>query len=132
MNTTDLNWKNWLLQADQYLKAGTSEKAKIRFGTDIRYNLLSLSLESYIMAILDYKGTMPENHTYTDLLNALESVITIQASLKEQILKYENIQQICSIDKYSIKNPTEEELADLHNAISNIGEIAYSVINDAY
>jgi hypothetical protein len=125
MNTHALNWKTWLKHGDQYLKAATPKGAKSRFDTDIRYNLLSLSLEGYIMAILDYHQDLPFNHTYTDLVTALETVVPVNEALKNRILQYENIQSICSIEKYHRSKPSEEELDDLKGAVIEIRAIAH-------
>ncbi|MFQ3578851.1 MAG: hypothetical protein SNJ71_01760 [Bacteroidales bacterium] len=126
-----MNWQTWIVQGDQYLKSATPKEGKKSvFGPDIRYNLLSMSLEAYIMAILDVHRNLPENHTYTDLMSALETVIEIDENLKNRILKYENIQSICSIDKYSITTPTNEELDDLHGAIVEISRIAHEVVSE--
>ena len=128
MRTTDsINWSTWLRNGDQYMKAATPKGKKSRFGAAIRYNLLSLSLESYSMAILDYHKTLPDNHTYTDLMDALDGVITVETGLKERILQYENIQSICAIDRYFRKEPTEEDLDDLQDAIADIGSMAHEV-----
>jgi hypothetical protein len=127
MKTNKLNWQTWLKNGDQYLKAATPKTAKNRFGTDIRYNLLSMSLEGYIMAILDYHHDLPLNHTYSDLVTALETIMPIDESLKKRILQYENIQSICSIEKYHRTAPTEEELADLRSAIVEISRMAHQV-----
>ena len=54
------------------------------------------------MAILDYHGTLPDNHPFIDLVAALELVSPLEQSLKGRILKYEGLQTICSIDKYSL------------------------------
>ncbi|RXP44967.1 hypothetical protein EC396_16405 [Lutibacter sp. HS1-25] len=122
MANKKLNWKTWLQEGDQYLRAyGT----KSRFGTEIRYNLISMSFEAYTMAILDFHNSLPENHTYSDLMYALETVVPIDKTLRERILKYENIQSICSIEKYHTVKPTEEELADLKGAILEISALAH-------
>lgn len=125
MKTNKLNWNTWLKNGDQYLKAATPKAKKSRFGADIRYNLLSMSLEGYIMAILDFHNNLPLNHTYYDLVTALETVRPIDAKLKKRILQYENIQSICSIEKYHRSDPTEEELDDLKGAIIEISLMAH-------
>jgi len=125
MNKKKQNWQTWLQHGDQYLAAATPKYSKSRFGTDIRYNLLSMSLEGYIMAILDYDKNLPFNHTYTDLIFALESVMPLDKTLKARILRYENIQSICSIEKYHRSNPSESDLKDLKEAISEICRIAH-------
>ena len=122
-----LNWKTWLKNGDQYLKAATPKMKKSKFGTDIRYNLLAMSFEGYIMAILDYHRRLPENHTFTDLVSAVEEVVPLDKSLKSRILKYENIQSICSIEKYYRKDPTEQEIVDLSGAINEIAAIAHGI-----
>jgi hypothetical protein len=127
MENTELNWKTWLERGKQYLMAATPKKEKSVFNADIRYNLLSMSLESYVMAMLDFNHTLPENHTYTDLVTALDAVIPMDVDLKNRILKYENIQSICSIDKYHTVSPTEEELVDLKGAIEEIEKMAMSI-----
>jgi hypothetical protein len=127
MQIRDLNWKVWLKNGDQYLKAATPKGEKSRFGANIRYNLLSMSLEGYIMAILDYHSSLPDNHTYTDLIAGLESVVKIDDDLKKQILLYENIQSICSVDKYHRSEPTEDILTGLKAAVSQIGDMAHTI-----
>ena len=125
MGTQRMNWHGWLENGDQYLKAATPKGEKSRFGAAIRYNLLSMSLEGYIMAILDFHHKLPENHTYTDLVTALEWVMPLDAVLKERILRYENVQSICSIDKYQCRDPLETELEDLKGAIDEVSVIAH-------
>lgn len=132
MKTNNLNWGKWLKEGDQYLKAATPKGKKSRFGTDIRYNLLSMSFEGYVMAILDYHQDLPDNHTFIDLMNALEKVIPVNKTLKQRILKYENIQSICSIEKYSRRNPTEKELDDLRGAITEISRMAHEICPPLY
>jgi hypothetical protein len=126
VGTPKLNWQTWLKHGDQYLNAATPKSTRSRFGADIRYNLLSMSLEAYIMAMLDYHHTLPENHTYIDLMDALETVMSIDQSLKDRILQYENIQSICSLEKYHRSAPTEEELDDLKGAIIEMSMVAHT------
>ena len=117
-------WRTWIVKADQYLKAASPEGRKSKFNSAIRYNMLSMSFESYVMAIMDYHHTLPENHTFTDLVNGLETVMPLSESLKRRILKYENIQSICTIEKYHVQDPAEEELLDLEGAVREVGAIA--------
>lgn len=127
MSEKKLNWRIWLQQGDQYLKAATPKSGISRFGTEVRYNLISMSLEAYIMAIMDFHQALPKNHTYTDLIIGLETVIPLDEKLKNRILQYENIQSICSIEKYHTVAPTEAELIDLKGAIIEISTMAHSI-----
>ena len=122
-----MTWETWLKHGDQYLKASTPRNKKSRFGTDIRYNLISMSFEAYVMAILDYHNDLPDNHTFTDLVVALEKVIPIDEKLKMSIIKHENIQSICAIEKYHRRDPTESELTELKCAIAEIATMAHEI-----
>ena len=126
MITTELDWKSWLHNGDQYLKASGTFK-KMRFDTDITYNLLGLSLEGYVMAILDVHNSLPENHTFTDLMDALETVVPVSPEMRESILKYESIQSICSVDKYQREKPTLEAVNDLRESVKKIRDLAHNV-----
>ena len=88
---------------------------------------MSMAFESYVMGMLDYHQSLPDNHTYTDLIFALDKIVPLESSLKNRILKYENIQSICSVDKFQILEPTDDELADLYAAIKDISIMAYAV-----
>ncbi|TLX74123.1 hypothetical protein E9993_13575 [Labilibacter sediminis] len=121
------NWKKWLKDGDEYMKSMPAPGKISKFGTDIRYNLLSMGFESYVMAILDYKDNLPDNHTYTDLIYGIERVMPFDQELKKRILKYECIQDICSLDKYTILQPSEEDISDLHGAILEIKDLAHGI-----
>lgn len=77
------------------------------------------------MAITGYHQNLPDNHTYTDLITALERVMPIDQMLKRRILQYENIQSICSLEKYHRTAPTEDELDDLNGAIDEMSVMAH-------
>jgi hypothetical protein len=130
MKTANHDWKTWLKHGDQFFKGSTPKSGKVSIlGPVIRYNMMSMALESYVMGILNCYSTMPDNHTFTDLVNALDQVIKLDPVLKQQILKHENIQSICSVDKYQRRAPGEDELAELYAAITEIKDIAHSVCN---
>ena len=117
------DWQTWLENGDRYLAAAAGKKG--RFDTALRYNLLSMALEGYVMAISDFHSLLPDNHTYTDLMDALERVAPLAPDLKEQILAHESIQQICSIEDYHRSHPTETALADLRQAIEQVASMAH-------
>ena len=52
------------------------------------------------------------------------AVIEHGVPYKARLLKYENIQSICSLEKYHRVSPTEEELTGLKEAILEIQRVA--------
>lgn len=120
-------WEEWLDNGEKYYKAASPKDGKSRFTPDLQYNLLSMSLEGYVMAISGYHNLLPENHTYTDLMDALERVVQVDPDLKEQVLRHESIQEICSIEDYSRSHPSETALGELRAAIFKLGELAHKI-----
>lgn len=121
------DWKSWLKNGEQYYRAACPKGKKSRFSADLRYNMLSMSLEGYVMAISGYHDCLPLNHTYTDLMAALDRVIPLDPDLKARILRHESVQDICSIENYHRSHPTEDALGDLVSAVADIGRLARRV-----
>ncbi len=117
-------WKTWLRNGEQYFRAASPKEKKSRFTPELRYNLLSMSLEGYVMAVSGFHNCLPYNHTYTDLMEALEKVIPLDPELRDQVLRHESIQDICTIESYHRSQPTQEALEELENAVMRIGELA--------
>jgi len=118
------DWHTWLRDGEQFFKAACPGGKKSRFSADLQYNLLSMSLEGYVMAIADYHHCLPYNHTYTDFIETLENLIGLDPDLKTRLLRHESMQEICSIEDYHRTHPSEDALADLRDVVGNIGEIA--------
>lgn len=120
-----LNWKQWLIEARQYEDAGTSKnRAASRLSPVVVYNLFSMSLESYCMAILDYHGTLADNHTFTDLMDSLEKICVVDPELKRRILDLEKCQQICSFKDFTIAEVDSIINREFQNVLGVFGELA--------
>lgn len=118
------DWKTWLRNGEKYFTAACPEGKKSRFNPDLQYNLLSMSLEGYVMAIAGFHNCLPYNHTFTDLVESLEQTISLDPELKTRILKLESIQDICSIEDYYRGIPSETVLAELRDAVDQVGDLA--------
>lgn len=120
------DWKDWLREGDQYQYAAKYHPNKTaRLDTTFQYNVFSLALESYSMAILDYHKKMPENHTLNDFLEALQTVTQIDPQLKQRIAKHEQIQKLCSWTNHDRKIATIEQVSDFSEAVKQIGALAH-------
>ena len=119
---SEKNWSIWLREAHQYLRAGKNEKK--RFDNSILYNLLAMSLEKFVMAILAYNLSMPVNHTFTDLVESLEKFFPLDGELKDTILSLETKQEICSFEDYVRYEISAEDIISLREAVVKIAGIA--------
>jgi hypothetical protein len=123
-----MNWHKWLDEASQYLRAARSEEGALtRFSAPILYNLLGMSLESAVMAILDFHTMLPDNHTFYDLLAGLEQVHPLEPALRETILRFEQNQQLCSLIEYQRSELSREELEEFASAVVHLVALAQRI-----
>lgn len=78
------------------------------------FNIASVALERYLVAICDLYGEDPRNHNYITLMKTAETVVDIPPELNKRIKAMDWIFGICSIDEYRHPNPDE---ADMENVL---------------
>jgi len=114
-----------------YLKDGaayhrTAIGAKKRpevFIPEIVYNLLAMAIEKYFMAFFEEHKTMPENHTFTDLINAANKIKPLDSELESELKALEFIQDICPIfEGYQRHKPDKEQLEKMYRVTNRVAE----------
>ncbi|GEO81664.1 HEPN domain-containing protein [Pararhodospirillum oryzae] len=73
------------------------------------FNVGSVAIEHYLVALCAAHGRMPLNHTYTDLLETVEEVTTLPDSLADEIRALDRIFGLCSLEHYHHGTPEEED-----------------------
>ena len=88
-------------EANQYLKTAVGGlKRESVFTPEILYNILGMAIEKYCMALLYYKESMADNHTFLDLVAAMSLVVSLPEDLKEELKALQGYQEICSLSTY--------------------------------
>lgn len=90
--------KTFMDEGDAYLKTarGGQHRPAI-FTPEILYNILGLAIEKHVMAALISKGTLADNHTFTDLIDATKQIGEIDETIADQLRKFESYQNICPV-----------------------------------
>ena len=118
-------WQQYLKEAQQYLNAGRGKQGKqSRLSSDIRYNLLSLSIEKSCMAVLLYHNDLADNHTFSDLLRSIAPYVQVPGELCDELLALEQVQSICNLYEYHREKPSEEVAERLRNVATRLCEYA--------
>ena len=78
------------------------------------FNIASVALERYLVALCDLYGEDPRNHNYITLMRSVENFMEIPKDLNKRIKAMDWIFGICSIDEYRHPNPDEK---DMENAL---------------
>jgi hypothetical protein len=105
------NWQEYRRDGEQFLHTAlmARKKNKKHFTPEILYNLTGMAIEKLIMAYLMKNGDLAENHTMGDLLAALERHTGSQPNLAEKFRYLDSFQEICDLEAYSVKIPTQED-----------------------
>ena len=69
------------------------------------FNLSSVALECYLIALCELYGTSPRNHTYISMMNTVEKVMPFPRELSKSIRSLDIIFGICPIDNYHHGKP---------------------------
>lgn len=98
-------------EGDAYLKtARGGQKRPGVFTPEILYNLLAMAIEKHMMAALIFKGTLADNHTFTDMIHSAKELCPLDDALIEKLIELESYQEICPVfDGYNRKEfPSHE------------------------
>lgn len=121
-------WEKFLELGREYEGSAKSKNGPMsKLSPVVIYNLLSMSLENYCMAMLTYHGTMADNHTFTDLVDSLERVCPLEESLKRRILDLERYQQICSFSDFVVAEADSIVNREFQDVIAVLGKTALTV-----
>ncbi|MDW7733526.1 MAG: hypothetical protein SCH66_13995 [Methanolobus sp.] len=74
------------------------------------FNVASLALERYLVALCYLHDMEPYNHNYTCLMDTVEMFIDVPAELDEDIRSLDRIFDICSLDDYYHGDPEPSDM----------------------
>jgi hypothetical protein len=113
-NTGRAAMKEWPVYWDKgeaYLKTSHGMDGKReKFGPDIVYNLVSMAVEGLFMGYFMGRGGLPENHTLRDLVEFSRHYLALPPDVAEGLLAMNELQLICSVEHFSVKLPTWDEI----------------------
>jgi HEPN domain-containing protein len=108
---------------DEFEKEYLDAKAYLRRAKQFRdegqvhsvvFNVASLALERYLVALCYLYDVEPFNHNYNCLMDSVEKLVDVPAELNTEIRSLDEIFGICSIDNYYHGEP---ELSDMKRII---------------
>ena len=115
-------WSEFMTDGDAYLKtARGGQKRPGIFTPEILYNLLAMAIEKHIMAALIFKGTLADNHTFTDMIHSAKELCPLDGALIEKLIALESYQEICPVfDGYNRKEFPVAEVSGMVAAAEEV------------
>ncbi len=102
------------------------------FTEEILYNVVAMAMEKTIMGILIYNGTLADNHTFSDLVDALRRIKAVDDETAADLLDFEQYQTICSVfDGYQRKKMDREVILRMVDTAAAIEEQAHRLCVDS-
>ncbi|MEZ5333974.1 MAG: HEPN domain-containing protein [Methanolobus sp.] len=102
----------YLRRAKQFLKEGQDHS--------VVFNVASLALERYLVALCYLYDMEPYNHNYTCLMDTVEMFMEVPEELNREIRSLDEIFDICSLDDYFHGDP---EVSDMERILRMCEEV---------
>lgn len=118
MASTSVFWK----EGEQYHRTavGAQRRRKV-FNAEIIYNLLAMAIEKYFMAFFEEHRVMPDNHTFTDLINSANRLRPLDPVLVADLRSLEILQNICPLYQDTQRRaPTEDQLGKMYDVTERV------------
>lgn len=125
------NWNEMIDEGRKYLSIVSKSVDSKRFSSSLLYNLSAIALEKYVMGVCMLHDYLPENHTLTDLITAVTKLVPIDKALQTNILKYEDVQMLCSIDDYQRRELSPLDLKKFIESVVAFCNILYAHCKDS-
>lgn len=105
-----VKWDKYIDAANGYHKAAAGAFKKGKLGSQVVFNLLSMSVENYFTALCLSIGEMPEQSLIADIQKQVGKKVEMPANFREEVRFMTSFMNFCSLEILEMKNPTCDEL----------------------
>lgn len=107
--------KEYHQRTEQFVKEGQRPS--------LTFNIATVALEKYLIALCELYGEMPFNHNYTCLMDSVENVVDLPFDLNRDISSLDDIFGICSIDDYHHRKPNPSDSVRVLSMCSGVEKL---------
>lgn len=114
-------WKVYYEEGLAYAKTVTGAKSKGKnLGNTVMYNLIGLSLEGMLTALIMKEDDLPEHSSIGSMLRLLKSSYEVPESFKDEVRFFNRFSNLCSLYDEVLPAPKDEEIDRMVNFMENI------------
>lgn len=92
------------------------------------FNIASMALERYLVALCDLHCVTPENHDYACLMSAVETVMDFPAALNQDIRALDDVFGLCSLEVNPHGDPKAADASRILVLCGKVREILANAI----
>jgi hypothetical protein len=132
MNERKENWEQFLEDGRGFHRTvlGGLRRPGV-FTPELIQNIAAMGIEKYFMAIFTRRGLLPQNHTMRDFVEEAGSFMVLPVGLEASLLYFDSLQNICSLDNFTITKPAPGDIARFVDAINQVAKLAEEEIGVA-
>jgi hypothetical protein len=120
-------YEQMIRHADGYFNtASRAYSKKSVFSDELIFNILTMSIEKFLVGLLMSKGIMPVNHVIKYLLMETNQYFDLDKDVSQKLEMVDHYLDICSIDEFMKITPSHEELGKLRDATEQLKKYIYN------
>ena len=127
--------KDWSFYYEEGVKfLGTAlgwHKKNAKFNNELKFNMLSMSMERLLISLLLFHNTMPYSETVTGLLREVKPFVEWPEEFVREVKKLNKFMFLCSLDPGSSKAPSDSELEEVLTIAANLEEKVTAELQEA-
>ena len=126
-------WEDFWAEGKAFLKTASAAYARHKkaFTALILYNIIAMAIEKFVMAALMCQGTLPNNHTMENLVEAMDGTFPgTMADIREGLLDLDQYQEICAVDTFNISGPAMAEIAVMLELAGRLQELVTDILDE--
>ena len=104
-------WKVYYEEGLAYSKTVVGAKAKgKKLGNAVMYNLIGLSLEGMLTALIMKEDDLPEHSSVGSMLRLLRSTYEVPESFKDEVRFFNRFSNLCALYDAVLPDPNDDEI----------------------
>ncbi len=117
------DWKFYYNEGVQYLKTANGWHAKgKKFNNELKFNMLSISMERMLVGLLLFNDEMPYSETVNGLVREAMPFVNWSDEFVKEVKKLNKYMFLCSLDPDSSKAPNDAELEEVYGIAQQLKE----------
>jgi hypothetical protein len=96
---------------------------EVEYASSLVFNVASVALERYLVAICEWHGVEPMSHNFIGLMKEVDKLMEIPHEISRDVRSIDRIFGICFLDNYYHGNPQDSDRDKVLRLCSEIYEL---------
>jgi hypothetical protein len=121
-------WETFYKEGIAYHARMVQGAGRGSLSAEVIHGLASLAIEKFLMALIVHNGSMPEGHTFPDLLRSSKSYAVFDPDIEDALILMDEIQPLCTMEPVPVKPVRRSDIGTFINASENIKRVVDNLL----